>query len=120
MRRLDELHLDYPFAGSRMLQHLLKREGFEGGGLHVKTLLRKISIEATYRRPNTLKPEPGHKNFPYLLRKVPVTAPNQVWAMDITYVPARGFVYLAAEVDWFTRRVLSWRVSISLDTSFCI
>ncbi len=121
MRRIDELHLDYPFAGSRMLQHLLKREGFEVGRLHVKTLMRKMGIEAIYRRPNTSKPEPGHKIFPYLLRKVPVTAPNQVWAMDITYVPmARGFVYLAAVVDWFSRRVLSWRVSISLDTSFCI
>ncbi len=104
-----------------MLQHLLKREGFEVGRLHVKTLMRKMGIEAIYRRPNTSKPEPGHKIFPYLLRKVPVTAPNQVWAMDITYVPmARGFVYLAAVVDWFSRRVLSWRVSISLDTSFCI
>ena len=104
-----------------MLQHLLKREGFEVGRLHVKTLMRKMGIEAIYRRPNTSKPEPGHKIFPYLLRKVPVTAPNQGWAMDITYVPmARGFVYLAAVVDWFSRRVLSWRVSISLDTSFCI
>jgi putative transposase len=121
MRRIDELHLDYPFAGSRMLQALLKREGFEVGRLHVRTLMRKMGIEAIYRRPNTSKPEPGHKIFPYLLRKVPVTAPNHVWAMDITYVPmARGFVYLAAVVDWFSRRVLSWRVSISLDTSFCI
>jgi len=121
MRRIDELHLDHPFAGSRMLQALLKREGFEVGRLHVKTLMRKMGIEAIYRRPNTSKPEPGHKIFPYLLRKVPVIQPNQVWAMDITYVPmARGFVYLAAVVDWFSRRVLSWRVSISLDTSFCI
>ena len=121
MRRIDELHLDYPFAGSRMLQGLLKREGFEVGRLHVRTLMWKMGIEAIYRRPNTSKPEPGHKIFPYLLRNVPVTQPNQVWAMDITYVPmARGFVYLAAVVDWFSRRVLAWRVSISLDTSFCI
>ena len=121
MRRIDELHLDYPFAGARMLQGLLKREGFEVGRLHVRTLMRKMGIEAIYRRPNTSKPEPGHKIFPYLLRNVPVTQPNQVWAMDITYVPmARGFVYLAAVVDWFSRRVLAWRVSISLDTSFCI
>ena len=85
--------------------------------------MRKMGIEAIYRRPNTSKPEPGHKIFPYfsLLSNVPVTQPNQVWAMDITYVPmARGFVYLAAVVDWFSRRVLAWRVSISLDTSFCI
>jgi putative transposase len=104
-----------------MLQGLLKREGFEVGRLHVRTLMRKMGIEAIYRRPNTSKPEPGHKIFPYLLRNVPVTQPNQVWAMDITYVPmARGFVYLAAVVDWFSRRVLAWRLSISLDASFCI
>ncbi len=121
MRRIDELHLDYPFAGSRMLQALLKRDGFEVGRLHVATLMRTMGIEAIYRRPNTSKPAPGHKVFPYLLRKVPVTAPNQVWAMDITYVPmARGFVYLAAVVDWFSRRVLAWRLSISMDASFCI
>ena len=121
MRRMDELHLDYPFAGSRMLQALLKRDGFEVGRLHVATLMRTMGIEAIYRRPNTSKPAPGHKVFPYLLRKVPVTAPNQVWAMDITYVPmARGFVYLAAVVDWFSRRVLAWRLSISMEASFCI
>ena len=121
MRRIDELHLDYPFAGARMLQGLLKREGFEVGRLHVRTLMRKMGIEAIYRRPNTSKPEPGHKIFPYLLRNVPVTQPNQVWAMDINCMPmARGFVYLAAVVDWFSRRVLAWRVSISLHTSFCI
>jgi putative transposase len=121
MRRIDELHLDYPFAGSRMLQALLKRDGFEVGRLHVATLMKTMGIEAIYRRPNTSKPAPGHKTFPYLLRKLPVTAPNQVWAMDITYVPmARGFVYLAAVVDWFSRRVLAWRLSISMDASFCI
>ena len=121
MRRMDELHLEYPFAGSRMLQALLKRDGFEVGRLHVATLMRTMGIEAIYRRPNTSKRAPGHKVFPYLLRKVPVTGPNQVWAMDITYVPmARGFVYLAAVVDWFSRRVLAWRLSISMDASFCI
>ena len=104
-----------------MLQALLKRDGFEVGRLHVATLMKTMGIEAIYRRPNTSKPAPGHKIFPYLLRKVPVTAPNQVWAMDITYVPmARGFVYLAAVVDWFSRRVLAWRLSISMDASFCI
>ncbi len=121
MRRMDELHLDYPFAGSRMLQGLLKRDGHDVGRLHVATLMKKMGIEAIYRRPNTSKPAPGHKIFPYLLRKVPVTEPNQVWAMDITYVPmARGFVYLAAVVDWFSRKVLAWRLSISMDASFCI
>jgi len=121
MRRIDALHLDYPFAGSRMLQALLKRDGHEVGRLHVATLMKTMGIEAIYRRPNTSKPAPGHKIYPYLLRKVPVTQPNHVWAMDITYVPmAHGFVYLAAVVDWFSRKVLSWRLSISMDASFCI
>ncbi|WP_416409325.1 IS3 family transposase [Agrobacterium rosae] len=121
MRRVDELHLDYPFAGSRMLQGLLRGEGLETGRLHVATLMKKMGIEAIYRRPNTSKPAPGHKIYPYLLRKLAVTRPNQVWAMDITYVPmARGFVYLCAVVDWFSRRVLSWRLSITMEAAFCI
>ncbi|WP_374834060.1 IS3 family transposase [Paenochrobactrum pullorum] len=121
MRRIDELHLEYPFAGSRMLQGLLKGEGLEVGRLHVATLMKKMSIEAIYRRPNTSKPAPGHKIYPYLLRKLAVTRPNQVWAMDITYIPmARGFVYLCAVVDWFSRRVLSWRLSITMEADFCI
>ena len=134
MRRIDELHLEYPFAGSRMLQWLLKGEGLEAGRLHVATLMKKMGIEAIYRRPNTSKPAPGHKIYPYLLRKLAVTRPNQVWAMDITYVPmARGFVYplavrrllaiavrLCAVVDWFSRKVLSWRLSITMDAAFCI
>ncbi|WP_202596090.1 IS3 family transposase [Ensifer adhaerens] len=121
MRRIDELHLDYPFAGSRMLQGLLKAEGLVTGRLHVATLMRKMGIEAIYRRPNTSKPAPGHKVYPYLLRKLAVTRPNQVWAMDLTYIPmARGFVYLCAVVDWFSRRVLSWRLSITMETAFCI
>jgi len=121
MRRIDELHLDYPFAGSRMLRDLLAGEGISVGRLHVATLMKRTAIEAIYRRPNTSKPAPGHKIYPYLLRKLPVTRPNQVWAMDITYVPmARGFVYLAAVVDWFSRRVLSWRLSITMQADFCI
>ncbi|WP_458380027.1 IS3 family transposase [Sinorhizobium medicae] len=121
MRRIDELHLDYPFAGSRMLQGLLKVEGLQAGRLHVATLMKKMGIEAIYRRPNTSKPAPGHKVYPYLLRKLAVTRPNQVWAMDLTYIPmARGFVYLCAVVDWFSRRVLSWRLSITMETAFCI
>ncbi|WP_192799347.1 IS3 family transposase [Brucella tritici] len=121
MRRIDELHLEYPFAGSRMLQGLLKGEGLETGRLHVATLMKKMGIEAIYRRPNTSKPAPGHKIYPYLLRKLAVTRPNQVWAMDLTYVPmARGFVYLCAVVDWFSRRVLSWRLSITMEADFCI
>lgn len=121
MRRIDALHLEYPFAGSRMLQGLLKAEGHVAGRLHVATLMKRMGIEALYRRPRTSKRAPGHAIFPYLLRKLPVTRPNQVWAMDITYIPmARGFVYLAAVVDWFSRKVLAWRLSITMDTAFCI
>ena len=121
MRRIDELHMDFPFAGSRMLRDLLGAEGVKVGRLHVATLMKKMGVAAIYRRPNTSKPEPGHKIYPYLLRKLAVTRPNQVWASDITYIPmARGFVYLVAIVDWFSRRVLAWRLSITLATDFCI
>ncbi len=121
MRRIDELHMNYPFAGSRMLRDLLGGEGVKVGRLHVATLMKKMGVEAIYRRPNTSKPEPGHKIYPYLLRKLAVTRPNQVWATDITYIPmARGFVYLVAIIDWFSRRVLAWRLSITLTTDFCI
>ena len=121
MRRIDELHLDCPFAGSRMLRDILRREGFTIGRCHVATLMKRIGIEAIYRRPNTSKPAPGHKIYPYLLRGLKVDHPNQVWAMDITYIPmARGFVYLAAVVDWFSRRVLAWRLSITMEAAFCI
>ena len=121
MRRLDRLHLEFPFAGSRMLRGLLVAEGCKIGRRHVKTLMRRMGIEALYRRPRTTKPEPGHKIYPYLLRGVEITRPNQVWAMDITYIPmARGFVYLAIVLDWFSRRVLSWRVSITMEAAFCV
>jgi putative transposase len=121
MRRIDELHLNYPFAGSRMLRDMLSQQGFEVGRRHVRTLMRQMAIEAIYRRPNTSKPAPGHRIYPYLLRGLAITRPNQVWAMDITYIPmARGFVYLAAVVDWFSRRVLAWKLSITMDVSFCI
>ena len=121
MRRMDELHMDYPFAGSRMLCGLLNHEGLAAGRKHVATLMKKMGICALYRKPNTSKPETGHKIYPYLLRQMKVQRPNQVWAMDISYIPmARGFLYLAAVIDWFTRRVLAWRVSITLETSFCV
>jgi putative transposase len=121
MRRIDELHLEYPFAGSRMLRGLLAAEGSKIGRRHVKTLMRRMGIEALYRRPRTTKPEPGHKIYPYLLGGIEITRPNQVWAMDITYIPmARGFVYLAVVLDWFSRRVLSWRVSITMEAAFCV
>jgi putative transposase len=121
MRRIDELHLDYPFAGSRMLRDLLRGEGIEIGRERVATLMKRMGIEAIYRRPNTSKPAPGHKICPYLLRKLTVERANQVWAMDITYIPmARGFVYLTAVVDWFSRRVLAWRLSITMEVEFCL
>jgi putative transposase len=121
MKQIDALHIEHPFAGSRMLRDLLAAEGSKVGRRHVKTLMRCMGIEALYRRPRTTKPEPGHKIFPYLLRGVAVERANQVWAMDITYIPmAKGFVYLAAVIDWYSRRVLSWRVSITMEASFCI
>ena len=121
MRRIDALHLDYPFAGSRMLRDLLRGEGIAIGRELVATMMRRMGIEALYRRPNTSKPADGHKIYPYLLRGLAVERPNQVWAMDITYIPmARGFVYLAAVVDWFSRRVLAWRLSITLEVEFCL
>src|ERR1700746_3304269 len=121
MRRLDRLHLEFPFAGSRMLRGLLVAERCKIGRRHVKTLMQRMGIEALYRRPRTTKPEPGHKIYPYLLRGIEITRPNQVWAMDITYIAmARGFVYLAVVLDWFSRRVLSWRLSITMEGSFFV
>src|SRR4051794_17601481 len=121
MRRIDELHLDYPFAGSRMLRDLLRGEGVVIGRDLVATLMRRMGIEAIYRKPNTSKAAPGHKIYPYLLRGLEIERPNQVWAMDITYIPmARGFVYLAVVLDWFSRRVLAWRLSITMEASFCV
>jgi putative transposase len=121
MRRIDALHLEFPFAGARMLRRLLAADGSKVGRRHVKTLMSRMGIEALYRRPRTTKPEPGHKIYPYLLRGLEIVRPNQVWAMDITYIPmAKGFVYLAVVLDWFSRRVLAWRVSITLGAAFCI
>jgi putative transposase len=121
MRRIDELHLEYPFAGSRMLRSMLANEGIAVGRTHVRTLMHCMGLEALYRRPRTSKPAPGHKIYPYLLRDVVVTRPNQVWAADITYIPmAKGFVYLVVVLDWFSRRALSWRMSITLEADFCV
>ena len=112
MRRIDEIHLDHPFAGARMLRDMLRREGYEIGRKHVATLMKRIGIEALYRRPHTSKPNLAHRIYPYLLRDLAIDRPNQVWAMDITYIPmARGFVYLSAVMDWASRRVLAWRLS---------
>jgi putative transposase len=121
MKRIDELHLELPFAGSRMLRDLLKGEGIEVGRRHVGTLMRRMGIAAIYRRANTSRRHPKHPVFPYLLRHLKIDRPNQVWAADVTYIPMeRGFVYLVAVIDWFSRKVLSWRVSNSLTADFCV
>ena len=121
MRAIDELHLEHPFAGARMLRDMLKARGFEVGRKHVATLMRRMGIEALYRKPNTSKRHPEHQVYPYLLRGLAIERANQVWAMDITYIPmARGFVYLAAIIDWHSRKVLAWDVSITMEADFCV
>jgi putative transposase len=121
MRRLDELHLQWPFLGSRMLRDMLRLEGIPVGRKHVATLMRKMGIEAIYRRANTSRRHPRHPVYPYLLRNLAIDRPNQVWATDVTYIPmARGFVYLVAVMDWYSRKVLSWRISNSMTADFCV
>jgi len=121
MRRIDELHLEHPFAGSRMLRDLLRLQGIEVGRRHVGTLMRRMGIEALYRKPNTSKRNPAHPVFPYLLRDLEIARANAVWALDITYIPmARGWVYLVAVLDWHSRRVLAHRVSITMEADFCV
>lgn len=121
MRRIDELHLNYPFAGARMLRDMLNREGIQIGRKHVSTLMGKMGIAAIYRKRNTSAPHPKHPVYPYLLKNLTIDRPNHVWATDITYIPMRrGFVYLVAILDWATRKVLAHRVSISMTTDFCV
>ena len=121
MRHIDALHLEHPHAGARMLRDMFKREGVQVGRKHVRTLMWRMGIQALYCKPNTSRRHPGHKIYPYLLRGLAITRPNHVWAMDITYIPmAKGFVYLAAVVEWATRRVLAHRVSITMEADFCI
>ena len=121
MRRIDELHLEHPFAGTRMLRDLLRGEGYAIGRKHVGTLMRRMGIEALYRKPNTSRRKRGDEIYPYLLRDLKIERPNQVWAADITYIPMRkGFVYLFAVMDWSSRRVLAWRLSNTLTTDFCL
>nr|WP_097190094.1 IS3 family transposase [Caballeronia arationis] len=116
MRRLDELHLEFPFAGARMLVRLLKREGVQVGRKHVGTLMKRIGIEALYCKPNTSRRHAKHKIWPYLLRGMTINRANQVWALDTSYIPmARGFVYLTAVVDWASRKVLAHRVAITME-----
>jgi putative transposase len=120
MRLIDEIHLRHPFYGSRRIRDELNGSGHEVGRGHVATLMRKMGIEALYRKPRLSEPHPGHKVYPYLLRGMEISIANQVWAADITYIPmAKGFCYLVAIIDWASRRVLSWRLSNTMDTSFC-
>jgi putative transposase len=121
MRRLDELHLEFPFAGARMLVRLLKREGVQVGRKHVGTLMKRIGIEALYCKPNTSRRHAKHKIWPYLLRGMTINRANQVWALDTSYIPmARGFVYLTAVVDWASRKVLAHRVAITMEAMHAV
>ena len=121
MRRIDEQFLETPFFGVRQMTWHLKNEGHRVIEKRIRRLMRLMGLMPIYQKPNTSKPAKGHKTYPYLLRGLSINRPNQVWAMDITYIPmARGFVFLAAVMDWFSRRVLAWRVSITMDTEFCV
>lgn len=121
MRRIDELHLAHPFLGARRLARMLQREGFKVGRDHVGTLMRLMGIEAIYRRKRTTMPQKGHKIYPYLLGNVAIERPNQGWAADITYLPmAKGFAYLVAILDLYSRKVLSFRVSNAMTSEFCV
>ena len=121
MRRIDELHLEHPFAGARMLRDFLDAQGVKVGRRHVGTLMRRMGIEALYRKPNTSRKHPKHPVFPCLLGERRIACANEAWALDITYIPmARGWVYLVAVLDWHSRRVLAHRVSITMEAEFCV
>jgi putative transposase len=121
MRRMDELYLAWPFYGSRRMVAVLRRDGVAINRKRVRRLMRVMGLEAIYQKPNTSQGHPDHKVYPYLLRGLAIDRPNQVWCADITYIPmAKGFVYLVAVMDWFSRRVLSWRLSIIMEADFCV
>ena len=121
LRRIDEQYLTAPFYGSRRMVAVLRRDGWAVNRKRVRRLMRLLGIEAIYQKPNTSRRHPDHKVYPYLLRGLVIDRPNQVWCADITYIPlAKGFVYLVAVMDWFSRRVLAWRLSIGMETSFCV
>src|ERR1700719_4317172 len=121
MRWLDEQFLRTPFYGSRRMVAVMQRDSLVVNRKRVRRLMRVMGIEAIYQKPNTSLAHPAHKVYPYLLRGLTIDRPNQVWCADITYIPmARGFVYLVAVMDWFSRRVLSWRLSITMETDFCV
>jgi putative transposase len=121
MRRMDELYVAAPFYGSRRMVAVLRGKGLAVNRKRARRLMRVMGLEAIYQKPNTSRAHPGHKVYPYLLRGLTVDRPNQVWCADITYIPmAKGFVYLVAVMDWFSRRVLAWRLSITMDSDFCV
>jgi putative transposase len=121
MRRIDELYMKWPFFGSRRMAEELRDERCDVNRKRVRRLMRLMGIEAIYQKPNTSRKHPGHKIYPYLLRNLTIDHANQVWCADITYIPmAKGFVYLVAVMDWFSRRVLAWRLSITMETDFCV
>lgn len=121
MRLIDEIHIEYPFMGARQIKRMLVNDGHAVGRKRVGRLMRVMGLEALYCRPKTTKRNPAHPVYPYLLRGMTINRPNQVWAMDISYIPmAKGFVYLTAVMDWATRRILSWRLSNTMTTDFCI
>ena len=121
MRRIDELYLAAPFYGARRMVAVLRRDGWTVNRKRVRRLMRVMRIEAIYQKPNTSRRHPEHQVYPYLLRGLVIDRPNQVWCADITYIPlAKGFVYLVAVMDWFSRRVLAWRLSTGMDTGFCV
>lgn len=121
MRLIDEQFMDTPFYGARQMSKHLRRLGYAVGRKRIRRLMRKMGLEPIYQKPNTSAPHPGHKIYPYLLKGLEITEPNQVWATDITYIPMRrGFLYLVAIVDWYSRKILSWRLSNTLDADFCV
>jgi len=121
MNEIDRIFTKYPFFGSRQIAAYLPRTGFHAGRHRVRRLMGIMGLQAIYKGPNTSKKHPQHPIYPYLLRKLPITRANQVWCSDITYIPVRhGFLYLVAIMDWATRKVLSWRLSNTLDASFCV
>jgi len=121
MRRLDELYTAHPFLGSRRMTAMLRAEGQSINRKRVQRLMRRMGIEALGPKPRTTKPAPGHKIYPYLLRDMSIERPNQVWAADITYIPiGTSFLYLVAVIDWASRAVLAWRLSNTMDSSFCV
>ena len=121
MRRMDGLHMEHPFAGSRMLRDILRLEGHDVGRKHISTLMKKLDIQALYRKANTSRRNQAHRIYPYLLRGLNIDQANQVWAMDTTYIPmSKGFVYLTAVLDWATRKVLAWRLSNTLTAETCV